>query len=298
MELRHLRYFLMIAETENVRRASERLHIAQPAVSRQLHDLEQELGIELFERLPRGLRLNAAGHAYQADVIRIFEMLAEAEDRARRVASGEAGMLRLGYLDVVGWRGAVPHVLQDFATAHPDIRMELVPMNSPQQIELIEEGKLDGGFVYPIDPLASTLTALPIRSGSVVLAYPVAWSDRMADGMRLRDLAPMPFISFPRREYPAYYDRLFAALHAGGLTPKIVQEEANETAILSLVSAGVGVAIVNDANMDRPPPLVKFARVPDLFVPLDLNFAYRSDNSNPSLAVFTSSIGDSLNSAN
>jgi DNA-binding transcriptional LysR family regulator len=83
MELRHLRYFLMIAQTENIRRASERLHIAQLAVSRQLQDLEGELGVELLERLPCGLRLNATGRAYQADVTRVIEMLAAAAHRGR-----------------------------------------------------------------------------------------------------------------------------------------------------------------------------------------------------------------------
>jgi DNA-binding transcriptional LysR family regulator len=111
MELRHLRYFLMIAETGNVRRASENLHVTQPAVSRQLHDLESELGVELFERLPRGLRLNAAGHSYRADVSRLLALLASAGERARRVAAGEAGLLKMGYVEITAWEGIVPDVL-------------------------------------------------------------------------------------------------------------------------------------------------------------------------------------------
>lgn len=290
MELRHLRYFLMIAQTENVRRASERLNIAQPAVSRQLQDLEEELGVELFERLPRGLRLNAAGRAYQADVTRILDMLAAAAERARRVSAGEAGFLKLGYLEITAWQGAVPAALQAFTTAHPEIRVELVPANTPRQMALMEKGELDGGFVYPMDTLPEAWAAHLVRSGSVVVAIPVSWSDRVKPDPRLKDLEDFPFVGFPRKENPAYYDRIVEACRASGLSPHLVQEEPNEGAMLSLVSAGIGIAIVNDANLDRPPPLIRFTRVQDLFVPLDLQFVYRRENLNPSLRVFVETL--------
>jgi len=291
MELRHLRYFLMIAETGNVRRASERLHIAQPAVSRQLRDLEQELGVELFDRLPRGLRLNAAGLAYQAAVKRIFTTIDAAGGQARDVAAGETGQLKIGYLEVTAWRGSVPNLLQAFTMARPDIRLELVASHSPRQLKLIDDGEIDGGFIYPVyDSFAKELVAHKVRAGGVVVALPADWWDRIRPHQPLYHFADFPFIGFPPEEHPAHHDRIIAACAAAGFSPRFVQLEKNENAILSMVSAKTGIAIVNDANMDRPPPLVRFLRVPDLNIPLDLYFVYRRDNNNPALRAFTETL--------
>lgn len=286
MELRHLRYFLMIAQTENIRRASENLHVSQPAVSRQLQDLESELGVKLFERLPRGLRLSAAGKSYRAEVSRLLTLLAAAGERARRVASGEAGLLKLGYVEIIAWEGIAPDVLQSFTRGHRDIRLELVPTETPRQLKLIEDGELDGGFVYPIGGVPGTLSAQTVQSNNVVIAFPSGWSERIAAEPSLCDFASFPFVGFPREDYPAHYDRIIAACHAAAFSPCIVQQGHSESTILSLVSAGVGVAIVNDANVARPPAHVRFVRVRDLSIPLDLHFVYRFDNSNPVLRLF------------
>lgn len=286
MELRHLRYFLAVAETENIRRASERLHIAQPAVSRQLQDLERELGIELFDRLPRGLRLNTAGRSYRADVERILGSLAEAGDHAKRVAAGEAGLLKLGYLEIAAWRGAVPLALQAFTTKHPAVRLELISANTPLQLAMIENGDLDGGFIYPVAPPLTDLATRPVRECNVLLAIPSMWSARFGSDTTIAELANLPFIGFRREEHPAYFDGMAAICAAAGVTPRFIQEERSEGAILSLVSAGLGVAIVNDANEDRPPPLVEFRRLPGLSFPLMLEFVSRRDNNNPALGLF------------
>ena len=286
MELRHLRYFLMIAQTENIRRASENLHVTQPAVSRQLQDLERELGVDLFERLPRGLRLNAAGRSYRAEVSRLLTLLAAAGERARRVAAGEAGLLKLGYVEITAWEGVVPDALQAFTGGYPDMRLELMPADTLRQFKLIEDGELDGGFAYPIGGIPGTMAAQPVRSGNVVMAFPSGWSDRIASESSLRDFAAFPFVCFPREDYPAHYDRILAVCHQAGFSPHIVQQGHSESSVLTLVSAGIGVAIVNDANVTRPPALVRFAQVRDLSVPLDLHFVYRSDNRNPALRVF------------
>ncbi len=286
MELRHLRYFLMIAETENIRRASENLHVTQPAVSRQLQDLERELGVQLFDRLPRGLRLNAAGHSYRSEVSRLMALLGAAGQRARRVAAGEAGLLKLGYVEITAWEGIVPDALQAFTGEYPEMRLELAPSDTLRQLKLIEDGDLDGGFVYPIGGVPETLATQPVWSGNVVVAFPSGWSGRIAAEPSLRDFAAFPFVDFPRESYPAHYDRILAACQAAGFSPHVVQQGHSESSILSLVSAGIGVAIVNDANLARPPALVCFARARDLSIPLDLHFIYRADNGNPALRVF------------
>lgn len=286
MELRHLRYFLTIAQTQNMRRASEKLHVTQPALSRQLRDLESELGVELFERLPRGLRLTDAGSSYRDEVSRVLELLADAGKRARRIALGEAGLLKLGYVEITAWEGIVPDALQAFTRKHPEMRLELAPADTPRQLKLIEDRDIDGGFVYSLGQGPENLHTRIVRGCNVVLAFPAAWANRIGAQPRLRDFTSFPFVAFPREDYPAYYDRILAACHAGGLIPQVVQHGHSESAVLSLVSAGIGVAIVNDANTARPPASVRFVRVHDLSIPLDLYFVHRTDNANPALRVF------------
>lgn len=283
MELRHLRYFLAVAETENVRVASERLHVTQPAVSRQIQDLEDELGVQLFERLPRGLRLSRSGTAFREDVIQLMTSLGSACDRARRVASGEVGMVRVGYVEVAGWEGIVPDSFHAFRETAPKVRLEPTPLGTPEQLARLVDGTLDGGFVYQVGPLPRGISSLPLQTHGVVLAMPVGWKGRPRGAISLRHLAGAPFVFFHRATYPAYHDRLLTACAAGGLVPNVVQQGQNEAAVLSLVSAGIGVAIVNDRNRYRPPSQVEFAEIRDLKVPLPLSFVFPEDGANPAL---------------
>jgi len=286
MELRHLRYFLMIAQTENVRRASRNLHVTQPAITRQLRDLEEELGVDLFERLPRGVKLSAAGRAYQEDVSQIMAAIDQARERAIRVAAGEMGILRIGYLEIGAWKGIVPETFQAYTRKYPSLRLELLPDNTARQYELLERGEIDGGFVYPFDDLPEGCEAIPVRNSDIVLATPASWSDRFSASVSVGELEQMPFIGFHREEHPAYHDRLLAVCAKAGITPRTVQIVHDEGAVLSLVSAGIGVAIVNDANKDRPPSGIQFLPVEDLSLPLSLHFAWQSENSNPALRAF------------
>lgn len=286
MELRHLRYFLMIAQTENVRRASRNLHVTQPAITRQLRDLEEELGVDLFERLPRGLKLSAAGRAYQEDVSQIMVAIDQARERAIRVAAGEMGILRIGYLEISAWKGIVPETFQAYTRKYPSLRLELLPDNTARQYELLERGEVDGGFVYPFDDLPEGCEAIPVRNSNIVLATPTSWSDRFPESVCVGELEQLPFIGFHREEHPAYHDRLLAACGKAGISPRTVQIVHDEGAVLSLVSAGIGVAIVNDANKDRPPSGVRFLPVEDLSLPLSLHFAWQTENTNPALRAF------------
>lgn len=283
MELRHLRYFLAVAEHENVRMASERLHVTQPAVSRQIQDLEDELGVQLFERLPRGLRLSRCGTAFQEDVLQVMTALQAAGDRARRVASGEIGVLRLGYVEVAGWEGIVPESFQAYRQASPHVRLEPTPAGTPKQLTQLLGGTFDGGFVYQFGDLPHSIESMPLQEHGVVLAIPARWPDRPRGPIRLRDLTGAPFVFFHRATYPAYHDHILAACALGGLVPNIVQEGQNEAAILSLVSAGIGIAIVNDRNRFRPPARVEFVQIRDLRLSLSLSFAFQKERANPAI---------------
>lgn len=286
MELRHLRYFIAVAELRSVRAASEHLHVTQPAISRQIQDLEDAVGATLFERTPRGLKLTPAGEAYLAEARDILGRVDAANRLARRIASGVQGHLRIGFVENAAWSGIVSRALSAFEQAAPDVALELTPMNTPEQLDALAAGRLDGGFAYRFGSLPEGIDSVHVLDQNVVLAVPESWPQGSAGAVVAQELAGKPFIAFPRRVYPAYYDHLLSACAERGLTLDIRQEASTETAILSLVSAGLGAAIVNAANRDRPPARVRFVALRDLSVPLPLEFCFVAQEANPALKRF------------
>src|SRR5246127_1828043 len=127
MELRHLRYFVAVGEEQHFGHASSRLRVAEPALSRQIHDLEEEVGFKLFDRLPRGVKLSAAGRLFLEDARRILQEVTEAAARAGRVARGQSGTLRIGFTENSSWRGVVPDSFRRFREKHADAELQLQP---------------------------------------------------------------------------------------------------------------------------------------------------------------------------
>lgn len=294
MELRHLRYFIVVAEYRNVRVASNHLHISQPAISRQIHDLEDELGVQLFDRTTRGLRLTRAGEQYLLEARRIMTMIEAAGRTALRVMEGKLGRLNVGLVEIAGWEGLVPSVLGEFRKGHSDVDIHLHPLTTPEQLRAIEDGTLDGGFVYAFDPLPEDdFQSVLLIHHDVVLATPLGWREGTSTGPYIRTLAAEPFVTFQRMVYPTYYDRLINACSHAGLTMHVVQEVGGEAAILSLVSAGIGIAIVNSCNQWRAPSRVNFVQIEDFSVPLPLSFVYLRSNSNPALVRFVETLTQS-----
>ncbi|MEM1075735.1 MAG: LysR family transcriptional regulator [Pseudomonadota bacterium] len=278
MELRHLRYFVAVADYGGISHAAERLNIAQPAVSRQIRDLEAELGVELLIREGRRVILSDAGRSFADRARAILAASSSAADEALRIARGEAGCLRIGLLESASWSGHLPLALNRFSRTYPDVRMDIVPMGSVDQINGILAEELDAAFVYRQENLVDeAVSILPLRVDNVMLAASVDLDFETDGALELDDIDGLPIVSFPRVVAPAYHDALTAALARIGLTPNVVQEAQNETTILSLVSAGVGCAFVNSANMDRPPPQVRFHRVSGLSVPIEFLFVTRQN---------------------
>jgi DNA-binding transcriptional LysR family regulator len=147
MELRHLRYFVAVGEEQHYGRASRRLRVAQPALSRQIQDLEEEVGFKLFERLPRGVKLSAAGKLFLEDARRILQEVSEAAGRAARVARGQSGTLRVGFSENASWRGVVPDSIRRFREQQPGAELQLQPAASLEQLEAIRSGRFDAGFL-------------------------------------------------------------------------------------------------------------------------------------------------------
>jgi DNA-binding transcriptional LysR family regulator len=287
MELRHLRYFVAVGEEQHYGRAAQRLRVAQPALSRQIQDLEGEVGFKLFERLPRGVKLNTAGKLFLEDARRILQEVNEATARAARVARGQSGTLRVGFTENASWRGVVPESFRRFREMQPDAELQLRPSPSWVQLEAIRSGRLDAGFVFNMPKADQELDRLPVTMQRIELAIPAGHPLTKLRELRLRDLTDAPFVWFPRRESPALYDRLMHACFRGGLkSPRIVQEGLDEATILSLVATGLGVGWVLGTARWRCPESVVIISVVDLNVPLSLALAWRKDNKSPLLVSF------------
>ena len=291
MELRHLRYFVAVGDEQHYGRAASRLRVAQPALSRQIQDLEEELGFKLFDRLPRGVRLSAAGKLFLEDARRILQEVNEAAGRAARVARGLSGTLRVGFTENASWRGVVPDSFRRFREQQPDAELQLQPAPSLEQFEAVRSGRLDAGFINFMPKSDPELDQLRVAIQHIELAVPRRHPLTKLKKLRLRDLTDVPFVWFPRWASPAFYDRLMHACYRGGLmSPRIVQEGLNEATILSLVATGLGVGWVLGTARWRSPETVVILPVVDLNMLLALALVWRRDNTSPLLANFISEV--------
>jgi DNA-binding transcriptional LysR family regulator len=279
MELRHLRYFVAVGEDQHYGRAAERLGIAQPALSRQIQDLEKELGFTLFDRLPRGVKLSAAGKLFLSDAQRILQEVEGAKLRAERVATGRAGTLRLGFVEALSWHGVVPDSFRRFRRRQPDAELELHPMLSLQQMEAVRSGKLDAGFIFSLEEPDGDFGRRLVAQCKLMLAAPQGHTVTRLKRLRLCDLRDSPFIWVYRWVTPDYYDRMMQVCLRGGLeAPRIVQHVVDHATMLSLVSCRLGVAFVSETTRWQCPRGVTLLPVIDLDFPLPFYLIWRKDD--------------------
>ena len=291
MELRHLRYFVAVGEEEHFGRAAQRLRVAQPALSRQIQDLEREIGFKLFDRLSRGVKISSAGRLFLDEARGILQQLNEATERAQRVARGQSGTLRIGFTENTSWRGVVPDSLRFFREHYHDAELQLNPLPSLHQLEAVRSGRLDAGFMLNPPKPDRELNQLPVAVHSLALAAPAAHPLGKIKNLRLRDMADARFIWFPRRESAQFYDRLMYECVRGGLkSPHIVQEALNEATILTLVAQGMGVGFVVETARWRCPDGVAILKVVDLKLSLPLALVWRKDNLSPLLSRFVADV--------
>jgi DNA-binding transcriptional LysR family regulator len=282
MELRHLRYFVAVAEELNFGRAARRLHIAQPPLSRQIRDLEREIGTALFERGSRGVELTPAGRAFLPEVRLALAQSERAQRAALRAASGETGRLRVGFVEAATHSGILPDVLSFFRMHLPGIGLSLLEMDSAQQTEALREGRIDLGIASgpPLDSdrwLHAEAVFLEPLVLAVPAGHPLAGRKRFA----LADLAGESFILVPRYAGPALHDDIIARCRAAAFSPRIVQEAAGWHTMVSLVSAGVGVAFVPRSLARLHETDVTFRAVRDLSVNLEMTAMWRQGEKSP-----------------
>jgi DNA-binding transcriptional LysR family regulator len=282
MELRHLRYFVTVADELHFGRAAARLGIAQPPLSRQIQKLEAELGFPLFDRSRRRVELSSAGEVLLAHARNVLESVETAVREARRTHAGERGRVAVGYPSSLAYTGLVG-LLRAFRAEFPDVELTVRELSLAGQIEAIKSGQLDAGFVR--GPLSDkALAAECVRREPLVVALPADHPLASSRALRLETLAAEPFVFFPRLRAPAFFDLLIALCEKAGFTPRILQE-APQVDVLSLVAAGFGISIM-------PASVREIPRVDVVFRPLagapttELLLVWRAGDTSPTRQAF------------
>ncbi|HEV8237676.1 MAG TPA: LysR substrate-binding domain-containing protein [Gemmatimonadaceae bacterium] len=282
MELRHLRYFVAVAEELHFGRAAERLNIAQPPLSRQIRDLERELGTPLFERGPRGAELTPAGRAFLPEARLTLAQAERAQRTAQRAAQGETGRLRVGFVDAATNSGILPDVLGFFRMHLPAIGLSLFEMDPIQQAEALRDGRIDLGILQsPPADAERWLRVESVHAEPLVAALTRGHKLLTRTRLSLADFADEPFILFPRHVAPTLYDDIMARCRSARFTPRVVQEASGWHTVISLVSAGVGLAFVPQSLAESRQSGVVFRPVRDLRVEMGLWTVWKRGETSP-----------------
>ena len=245
MDLRQLRYFVVLAEELHFTRAAERLHMAQPPLSRQIRELEQSLGVQLLLRNKRRVELTEAGSRFLNEARLLLEQARHAVSIAQRTACGEIGSLEIGYANTVPYTGTLSAVVGAYRQAFPGIRIIMTEMTSRQQIDGLVENRLDIGIVRsPVYECPSSVLLSPLSRESFLAALPINHPLAKLHNVPLSVLAEQPFIFYPRSLGAGVYEQVFAMCRDAGFEPQIMQEVKQAAAIMSLVAAGLGVSLV------------------------------------------------------
>lgn len=284
-DLRHLRSFIMLAQELHFSRAAARLNMTQPGMSRLIGELEADVGVPLLRRTTRTVELTEAGKAFLGEATLALERLERAVRVARRTASGETGVLRIGYMDFA-INGRLPELLRAFSRYRPEIRLELSFTPTLKQQEALLADKIDVGFM--IGPFESEhMVSYPFDSDRYVALLPVTHPLSNVRTLRLSDLAGEPFVLGSGENWGAYRRDLFVLCHRHGFHPSIVQEASSSEGIFGLVAAGVGVSIYASCvrNLQRRGIVIR--GIDDVADPIPTCAVWADPIQSPSVDVFT-----------
>jgi DNA-binding transcriptional LysR family regulator len=286
IDLRRLRYFVAVAETLHFGRAALRLNMSQPPLSRQIQQLEAELGVILFRRSKRRVELTQAGEHLLVEARRLLADAGLLGERVRRVASGEVGQLALGFISAVDY-SILPALLSAYRTAYPDVTVDLRELTTDVQRRELNEGRIDAGMLLaPADD--DGLATLPLLHEPLMAALPASDSlARMRGALPLGALAQRPFVIFPRPIATGLHDMIFNFCRKAGFEPRITQEAIQLQTIVSLVSAGLGVALVPASLRSLRRTGVVYRTLREESPLLTVLLAWRRVNRSASLAHFT-----------
>ena len=279
MELRHLRYFVAVAEELHFGRAAQRLHMTQQPLSRQICNLEDELTLRLFHRTKRTVRLTEAGKAFLREARKILTQVDHAIAVAQQIDRGEAGQLQVGFTGPI-LNSVLPAIVRQFKSQFPDIHLVLQRLPTNDQVKALLAGEIHVGLLHPpID------VRVDVRVNTPTLAYTIIYREPLIavmpdihplakdapEPLSIKCLANEPFILFPRQIGPVLYDSIISFCHQAGFSPTVIQEAFPQQTILGLVAAGLGVSLIHASSQNiqqqgiiarslvEPPPILDSA---------------------------------------
>jgi len=286
LELRHIRYFLAVAEERHFTRAAAKVGIGQPPLSQQIKDLEREVGAALFHRLAHGAELTEAGKAFLTAVKEMPLIAERATAAARRAARGETGSLRVGFTASATFNVVVPSTIRAFRRAYPDIDLTLEEANTAPLITRLREGTLDTAFLRPGAAGTDELQVRRLSEEPMVVALPKRHHAAAFEQIDLSLLKDDPFLLFPRETAPTLYDTVVDACRKAGFEPIIGQLVPHMASIVNLVAAELGVSIVPASMMQVRVTGIAYRQIAGQSPMTQLALAYRRGETSPVLRNF------------
>ncbi|ABA20448.1 transcriptional regulator, LysR family [Trichormus variabilis ATCC 29413] len=284
MELRHLRYFVTLAEELHFGKAAERLHIAQPPLSQQIRQLEIELGFDLFHRTKRTVRLTEAGQVFLGEVQQILQQLQQAIQLGQTSSRGEVGQLIVGFVSSAAYN-ILPIILRNFRACTPAVKLELHEMTTDQQLEWLREGGIDIGFIRP--PVEENIFNWEtIFQESLMVALPETHLLANQFNIPLTSLGNESFILFPRKIAPGLYDLIISLCQQAGFSPHVAQEAIQMQTTVSLVAADMGIAIVPASLQNLQRTGVVYKNIQEATAKVALAMTWRKNETSPTLQRF------------
>lgn len=282
LDLRLLRYFVAVAETEHVGRAAERLGLSQSPLSRQLRQFEKQLGVALFVRERRRVRLSDAGERLLPEAVKLLKDAKRLVRWAERLSHGESGRLSIGFVRNAFWNGLLPMALSSFRARHPQVEIELHNCTSRVQLQMLLRREIDLGLAHwPASN--SAVQSECVARQAFRLAAPRGHSALARTETRPADLDGIPWIAIERKHDPNAHDRLLAACTLAGFRPNIDYETTDLPMSLNFVAAGLGVSLVQDGVTNPYPELIEMRPLPWLKLESQLFMLRRREPPTPQI---------------
>jgi DNA-binding transcriptional LysR family regulator len=284
MELRKLRYFVVLAEELHFGRAAQRLHITQPPLSMAILALEEELKVRLFDRAPRRVTLTHAGHTFVEHARMLLARAGDAIELTRAAERGEVGRLIVGFMSASIYT-LLPQVLRDFAASFPAVRLELRELSIPEQLNALRKSDIDVGFVRtPVDDVE--LDFVPLFSEPLIVALPRGHPLTKLRRVPVKRLASEPFVMFQQAPGLVLHNLVLGFCLTLGFTPKVAQEASQSHAVAGLVSGGIGVALVPASTESTRLRGVVYRPLLEKSPPVWTALAWRRGDESPVIAAF------------
>jgi len=285
MELRHLRYFVAVADALNFTKAAEQLHLAQPSLTRQIHNLEEELGVRLFNREKNQVNLTAEGRAFLSDAKRLLAQAEESVSSVQRLSRGHTGELNIAYLSNFNFE-LLPVTLNAFRVACPHVSLNLFDMSPAEQLRALDGRKIDLGFIGLRPPNATRdIQWECIAHHEIVVVLPAHHPMAKKQGIQIAALKDEFFIGMSERSHPGFRDWLVAACQPGGFVPRVIQDADLESALMQVVAQGLGVTLARSEIRKLPHPGVVF-RALSPAIQTDHWIAWNKNNDSATLLQF------------